>query len=69
MKDGVSHLYHQVTLYIERQFGSLDNIQIRYETEGSTAVAGIDFVQIEDGAVSLDSKQTTTSIFVRVSHR
>ena len=58
---------HQVTLYVERLFGSQGSIQIRYHTTGDVAVAGIDFEHIENGAVTLDSRQTTSSIFVRVS--
>ena len=57
----------QVVLYVERVYGSLDSIQIRYRTVSDTATGHLDYRQIDNGAVTMDPKQTRSSIFIEVS--
>ena len=57
---------HQVTLHLERMFGSQDNIQVRYETVSGTAVAGVDYIDILDGAITIDAGQTEASFYVQI---
>ena len=59
-----------MTLTIERRYGSLGSIQIRYLTWSGTATGGVDFVQIEPGAfgaVNMNEGQTTAYIFIQVN--
>ena len=57
----------QVTLNIERVFGSLGAIQIRYNTYSDSALGGVDFSEIHNGAVNMEPRQTRSSIFVQVT--
>ena len=58
--------YPQVKLTVERLFGSLDSIQIRFKTKGDTATENVDFQQIDNGAINMDPRQTKSSIFIEV---
>jgi len=62
----VSLYIYQVKLTVERLYGSLDSIQIRFNTEGDTATENVDFQQIDDGAINIDPKQMKSSIFIEV---
>ena len=62
----VSLYIYQVMLTVERLYGSLDSIQIRFNTEGDTATENVDFQQIDDGAINIDPKQMKSSIFIEV---
>ena len=62
--------FPQVTLTIERHYGSSGSLQVRYITFSGTALGGMDYQQIEPGAfgaVNMDAGQTTAQIFIDVS--
>ena len=56
----------QVPLTIERVYGSQDSIQVRYTTTSSTATAGLDFVNIANGAINMEPASTSAVIYVQV---
>ena len=63
-------LHIQVTLTIERHYGSRGSVQVRYITFSHTALGGVDYTQINPGAfgaVNMDDGQTTAQIFIDVS--
>ena len=56
----------KVSLEVERLFGSEGDIQLWYSTVSSTAVGGEDFVEVEQGTVSMSSEQTSASLYIQV---
>ena len=51
---------------VQRVFGSLDDIQIRYQTVSGTAVGGVDYKPVENGAITMNSGQTSAEIYIQV---
>ena len=55
-----------MSLTVERVFGSYGNIQVGYKTVSGTALPGSDYTETTDSAVTMDAKQTQTTIKISV---
>lgn len=57
----------QITLNVQRLYGSQDSIQVRFQTYSGTATPGVDFKEILNGAITMDAGETASTIYVQVS--
>ena len=56
-------------MVIERKYGSLEAIQIQYETIDNTATAGYDYQPVIRGTVILAEGQKSIPVFIQVSYK
>ncbi|CAH1797156.1 unnamed protein product [Owenia fusiformis] len=68
----ISEEVREVTLTIERIYGSLDNIQIDYQTIDGTAVGGsldpqFDYVTIDQGSLTMAAMQISATILIQIN--
>ena len=58
--------YFQLSVVIERGYGSREAVQIRYETVDGTAIASYDYQPVLRGAVTLSTGEKSTPVFIQV---
>ena len=56
----------QLIVTVERLYGSLETIQLRYETIDGSAQSGYDFQGVPSGAVAMSEGEKSVPIFIRV---
>ncbi|XP_071965307.1 adhesion G-protein coupled receptor V1-like isoform X2 [Antedon mediterranea] len=60
----VTEVNGQISLTLERNLGTFDNILVRYITYAYTALPGQDYQEIVDGAVTFGNMERSATIFI-----